>query len=178
MTAMPAHADKEPYAMRYVLVSACLLGAPVRFDGGHKRSGSEILASWIAERRVVAVCPEVAAGLPTPRMPAEISGGAGGSEVLAGRAKVIDARHEDVFKTFVAGAHLALALARRMNIRVAVLKEGSPSCGTGFVYDGSFSGTRVRAQGVSAALLEQHGIRVFGEEAFEQAHAYLSNWPG
>lgn len=91
------------------------------------------------------------------------------------RVKVINVKREDVSQAFVAGAHQALALAQRLRICVAVLKEGSPSCGAGFVHDGSFSGARVRSQGVTAALLEQHGIRVFSEDGLEQANAHLSN---
>lgn len=161
-----------------VLVSACLLGRPVRYDGGHKRSASPILARWIAEGRVVAVCPEVAGGLPTPRPPAEIEAGAGGDRVLAGRARVIDVTRADVSTAFVAGAHLALELALRMKVRVAVLKEGSPSCGTAFIRDGAFSGTRVHAHGVTAALLVQHGIRVFSEHEFDSADACIRHQPG
>lgn len=161
-----------------VLVSACLLGRPVRYDGGHRRSASPILARWIDEGRVVAVCPEVAGGLPTPRRPAEIEAGAGGDRVLAGRARVIDATQVDVSAAFVAGAHRVLELALRMKVRVAVLKEGSPSCGTAVIHDGSFSGTRVRAHGVTAALLVQHGIQVFSEHEFDSADACIQHQPG
>ena len=77
-------------SLEHVLVSACLLGSPVRYDGSHKRSTSDVLPRWLTEGRVVAVWPEVAGGLPVPRPPTEIAGGAGGAAVLAGLARVVD----------------------------------------------------------------------------------------
>src|SRR5687768_1710924 len=139
--------------MEKVLVSSCLLGDPVRYNGGDKRSDHEILQRWIHEGRVVPVCPEVAGGLPVPRLPAEIAGGAGGLKVLSGGAAVVDSKGRDVSTHFVSGAQHALELARASGIRIAILKEGSPSCGTGFVYDGTFTGTRTPNPGVTAALL-------------------------
>jgi uncharacterized protein YbbK (DUF523 family) len=159
--------------MQFVLVSACLLGSPVRYNGGDKRCDSDILAQWLREGRVVPVCPEVAGGLPVPRPAAEIAGGAGGANVLAGLARVVDADAHDVSAAFVAGAQQALAQARAKGARVAVLKEGSPSCGSGFVYDGTFSGTKVPDVGVTAALLQQAGLQVFSEAQLAQANDAL-----
>lgn len=156
-----------------VLVSACLIGRPVRYDGAHKRSGDAVLQRWLDEGRVVAVCPEIAGGLGVPRLPAEIAGGAGGAAVLAGRAQVIDRQGHDVSAAFVAGAQQALREAQARGIRVAVLKEGSPSCGSGRIHDGSFSAAMVPGQGVTAALLESAGIRVFSEAQFAAADACL-----
>ncbi|MBD1549988.1 DUF523 domain-containing protein [Pseudomonas typographi] len=153
--------------MERVLVSRCLLGHKVRYDGG--ASGPHgLLAQWQAEGRVVPVCPEVAGGLPTPRAPAEIPGGQG-SEVLAGQARVIARDGADVTVPFVAGARLALELVRRYAIRIAVLKASSPSCGNEHTYDGTFSGTRVAGEGVAAALLRREGVLVFNEHQLEQA---------
>jgi uncharacterized protein YbbK (DUF523 family) len=159
--------------MESVLVSACLLGEPVRYDGGHKHCDSQILKRWLRNRRVVPVCPEIAGGLPVPRPPAEISSGAGGQGVLAGDARVIDSSGCDVSLQFVKGAEYSLALAGSKNIRIAVLKEGSPSYGTGYTYDGSFSHTRVLASGVTAALLRQAGVHVFSEAQFTEADEIL-----
>jgi uncharacterized protein YbbK (DUF523 family) len=159
--------------MKHVLVSACLLGSPVRYNGAHKRSGSEVLLRWLQQGRVVSVCPEVAGGLPVPRPPAEILAGAGGASVIAGLAKVVDPEANDVSAEFVAGAKHALQLAQSRGIRVAVLKEGSPSCGSGFIYDGSFTGAKVQQLGVTAAMLHNAGIKVFSEEQFSEANAYL-----
>ncbi|MDR3371502.1 DUF523 domain-containing protein [Rhodoferax sp.] len=159
--------------MQYVLVSSCLLGSPVRYNDIHKRCESDVLARWQAQGRVVPVCPEVAGGLPVPRPPAEISLGAGGAMVLQGRARVVDSQGNDVSTAFVTGAQHALTLAQDKGIRVAVLKEGSPSCGSGYIYDGTFTGVRVTEQGVMSALLESAGIRVFSEAQFLEANDLL-----
>jgi len=158
-----------------VLVSACLLGQPVRYDG--RASGyPDVLQQWQAEGRVVPLCPEVAGGLPTPRPPAEIPGGQG-AQVLDGGAQVLTVSGEDVSAAFLAGAQQALALVRRHGIRVAVLKAGSPSCGNRLTYDGTFSGVRVPGEGVTAALLRREGVRVFSELELEQARQALAGLP-
>jgi uncharacterized protein YbbK (DUF523 family) len=164
--------------MQSVLVSACLLGHPVRYDGGRAGLESHVLRRWAAEGRVVAVCPEVAGGLPTPRPPAEISHPAGGSLVLEGQATVLDATGRDVTPSFVKGADHALDVARASDVRIAVLKDGSPSCGTTYTYDGSFSGRRVSAPGVTAARLRDAGVRVFSEAQLEEASLYLAHLEG
>lgn len=113
-----------------VLVSACLLGQGVRYDGRDKRSHHPVLQAWLAQGRVLPLCPEVAGGLPVPRLPAEIEAGAGGAAVRAGVARVYDARGGDVTAAFARGAEAALALVRQHGVRMAVLKAGSPSCGS------------------------------------------------
>jgi uncharacterized protein YbbK (DUF523 family) len=148
-----------------VLVSACLLGRPVRYDGRHKLDGHAILARWQDEGRVVPLCPEVAAGFPTPRPPAEIAAGHDGRDVLAGTARVIEATGRDVTEQYLLAGRIALGLARDHGCRHAVLTDGSPSCGSRFIYDGSFTGTRHAGRGTTAALLEAHGIAVFAEDA-------------
>ncbi|MBK5006593.1 DUF523 domain-containing protein [Pseudomonas sp. S60] len=154
-----------------VLVSACLLGQPVRYDG--RASGHpDLLQRWQAEGRVVPLCPEVAGGLPTPRPAAEIPGGQG-TQVLDGHAQVLTLLGEDVTPAFLAGAHQALALVQRHGIQVAVLKAGSPSCGNLLTYDGSFSGVKVAGQGVTAALLLRAGVQVFSELELPEAEQAL-----
>ena len=155
--------------MEKILVSACLLGEPVRYNGAHKRSDDEILRRWVLEGRVIPVCPEIAGGLPVPRPPAEIEGGAGGASVLAGSARVVDPAGADITPHFISGAEAALAAARANGIRIAVLKEGSPSCGSAFIYDGTFTSTRVQAAGVTADLLRQAGLQVFSEMQLAEA---------
>jgi uncharacterized protein YbbK (DUF523 family) len=155
-----------------VLVSACLLGCRVRYSGSGARSGDPVLERWLREGRVVVLCPEVAGGLPVPRPPAEIRGGDGGA-VLDGAARVVDRRGGDVTRHFLAGARLALRAARASGARVAVLKERSPSCGAGRIYDGSFTGSLREGAGVTAALLERSGVRVFGEGEVAEADRYL-----
>lgn len=161
--------------MHRILVSACLLGQPVRYNGTDKKTDDDHLRRWVAEGRVVSVCPEVAGGLSVPRPPAEITGGGagGGASVLGGRARVIAVTGADVTAEFVQGADHALAKAAEHGIRVAVLKEGSPSCGSSYSYDGSFSGARVPAPGVTTARLQAAGIRVFSEHELAAADAHL-----
>ena len=155
--------------MERMLVSACLLGEKVRYDGGDKLCDDEILARWSANGRVVALCPELAGGFPTPRPPAEISNGKGGLAVLDGKAKVIEIAGQDVTAKYVAGASAALRKAVELGIRIAVLKEGSPSCGSAHTYDGSFTGRMVAKPGVTAAWLQEHGIFVFNELQLPEA---------
>ena len=159
--------------MEQILVSACLLGAPVRYHGGDARSEHRALARWRDEGRLVSVCPERDGGLPTPRPPAEIVGG-GGAAVVAKLAVVRTAAGTDVTAEFVRGAELARDVVRQHRIRIAVLKDGSPSCGSGSIYDGTFSGTRVAGTGVTAALLQAQGVRVFSDREIDQAEEYLA----
>ena len=158
--------------MQKILVSRCLLGHPVRYDGGASGPFDQ-LSSWLQEGRVVALCPEVAGGLPTPRAAAEIPGGQG-VEVLDGKASVLTSEGEDVSAEFLSGAYQALELVRKHGIRIAVLKANSPSCGNLLTYDGTFSGVKVSGEGVTAALLSRHGVRVFNESQLAEAASALA----
>lgn len=155
-----------------VLVSACLLGEKVRYNGADAASGSRILRDWLRDERVVPFCPEVAGGLGVPRPAAEIQGQGGGA-VLNGTGRVRTRSGDVVTGAFLRGAELALRAALDGGARLAILKDGSPSCGSGFIYDGSFSGRRTPNLGVTAALLERNAIRVFSETRLEEAAAYL-----
>jgi uncharacterized protein YbbK (DUF523 family) len=155
-----------------VLVSACLLGEKVRYNGNAATSPSPVLTKWLAERRIVPFCPELAGGLGVPRPPAEIQG-EGGRAILNASARVVTVHGVDVTESFLQGARLAVDCATTEGVGLAVLKDGSPSCGSGFIYDGSFSGVRIPQQGVTAALFEERGIRVFSEQQLEAAAVYL-----
>jgi uncharacterized protein YbbK (DUF523 family) len=157
-----------------ILVSACLLGSKVRYDGSDKASDNDALAELIARGQVIAVCPEVAGGLGVPRLPAEIQHG-DGAAVLGNQAQVFDSAGKDVTDAFVSGAQQALQLAQANNIKVAILKARSPSCGNKQIYDGTFSKALRDGQGVTAALLEQHGIKVFNEAQINEAVAYAAS---
>ena len=134
-----------------ILVSACLLGEPCRYDG-ESRPCAHIIK--LKERHtLIPVCPEVLGGLPTPRPASEIQ--ADGS--------VKNCVGADVTKEYRWGAEAALAIAREQGAKVAILKEKSPACGKGRVYDGSFTRTLCEGNGVCAELLLQNGIRVLGE---------------
>jgi uncharacterized protein YbbK (DUF523 family) len=148
-----------------ILVSACLVGIPCRYDGG--RCPHDQLQALAAQGDVFPLCPEVVGGLPTPRPPAEIQGGDGG-DVLEGQARVVNVEGKDVTAEFLAGAQKALYVARQWGIKEAVLKARSPSCGAGQIHDGSFSGRLVEGDGVTAALLKREGILVKNEEDWEK----------
>jgi uncharacterized protein YbbK (DUF523 family) len=157
--------------MQKFLLSRCLLGQRVRYDGG-SHGPFTLLERWQQEGRIVPLCPEVAGGLPTPRAPAEIAGGQG-ARVLDGQLPVLTVDGEDVTAAFLDGAQQALALVAQHGIRIALLKARSPSCGNRENYDGSFSGTRVAGEGVTAAALRRVGVRVFSEEQLAAAEAAL-----
>lgn len=157
--------------MQKILVSRCLLGQRVRYDGG-AHGPFNLLECWQREGRIVPLCPEVAGGLPTPRAPAEIAGGQG-AQVLDGLLPVLTVEGEDVTAAFVEGAQQALALVAQYGIRIAVLKARSPSCGNRETYDGSFSGTKVAGEGVTAAALRRAGVQVFSEDELAAAEAAL-----
>lgn len=150
--------------MDKILVSACLLGRPVRYDGRAKTLHHGLLEAWQEEGRVVPLCPEVAAGFATPRAPAEIEAGRSGPDVLTGNARVLEDSGEDVTVGFYRGAEIALRTAQDNGCRFALLTDGSPSCGSSFIYSGAFDGTARAGQGVVAALLSSDGIAVFAEE--------------
>lgn len=154
-----------------VVVSSCLLGNPVRYDARDKRCEHPVLLRWIEEGRVVSACPEMLGGLGTPRPPAEIV-------TEDGVRRVITNAGHDVTREFEDGAQATLGEAVRHDVRVAILKSGSPSCGSSFVYDGSFSKTRVPGEGVATALLRQRGIAVFSEDELEEAQAYVASLEG
>lgn len=149
--------------MQKILVSACLMGHAVRYDGKAKPLVHPALERWRAEGRLVTICPEMSAGMPVPRPPAEIADGAGGEDVLEGTARVVEVSGGDVTDAFVIAAENALKLAMETGCRYALLIDGSPSCGSGFIYDGSFSGRRRDGAGVTAALLRRAGIAVYSD---------------
>jgi uncharacterized protein YbbK (DUF523 family) len=156
-----------------ILISACLLGERVRYHGGDAALSDGILDRWRREGRLVPLCPEVAGGLSVPRPAAEIQG-AGGTAVLEGKARVVTSGGADVTDAFLAGAWAGLAAAVGQGARVAVLKEGSPSCGSKEIYDGAFRGQRRAGVGVTAALLAEKNVRVFNEHELEMAQRYVA----
>lgn len=158
--------------MHRILISRCLLGHLVRYDGGGHGPFDQ-LQQWQEEGRIVPLCPEVAGGLPTPRPPAEIPGGQGG-QVLDGERRVLTIQGDDVSRAFIAGAEIALQLVAEHGLRIAVLKARSPSCGNLQTYDGNFSGTLIAGEGVTAAALRRAGVQVFNEHQLSEAAAALA----
>jgi uncharacterized protein YbbK (DUF523 family) len=160
-----------------LLASACLLGRPVRHNGSAKTLSDHLIERWCRENRVFAACPELMAGLPTPRPAAEIAAGSEGNDVLHARAKVVESNGRDVTLDYVAGAQEALRMALHHGCRLALLTDGSPSCGSSYVYDGTFSGHRHPGAGVTAALLRAHCIRVFAPSDLDEL-SVLMDRPG
>lgn len=138
-------------------VSKCLAGYRCRYDGCEK--GTEEIVRMESEGRAICVCPECLGGLPVPRPSCEIVGG-DGADVLRGKAKVVDIDGNDRSEEFVRGARETLRIIRENGINKAILKQRSPSCGMGEIYDGSFSGKIKPGNGVTTALLLESGIKV------------------
>ena len=140
-----------------IMVSACLLGENCRYDGGNNRN--EALLEMLAGQEVIPVCPEVAGGLPVPRVPAEIKGG-----------RVVNREGQDVDEAFRRGAEKVMEIAEKEQPDLIILQSRSPSCGVKQRYDGTFTGTLIDGSGVTAELLKANGISVYGES---QIHMLL-----
>ena len=160
--------------MKRVLVSACLLGQAVRYDGQAKPLADARLERWRAEGRLLAFCPECAAGLPTPRPPAE-------RRLTPHGPRVVAEDGHDLSAVFAEGAAQALAFARNQGAVCALLKEGSPSCGVHRIYDGSFSGQSIAGAGLTTEALRAAAFPVFCEEELNAVEALFvegENGPG
>jgi uncharacterized protein YbbK (DUF523 family) len=144
------------------LISACLLGIRCTWGGGDQYKNDRAIKLSKVEA-LIPVCPEQLGGLPTPRAPQEIQGGVG-EDVLDGKCRVINKNGEDVTSQFIQGAEETLRFANRLKVKEFIGKFGSPSCGCGRIYDGSFSGKLISGDGVTTALLKRNGIRVIAEE--------------
>jgi uncharacterized protein YbbK (DUF523 family) len=142
--------------MKALLISRCLLGAPCRYDGKSKPLAAETLQALRARYDLIPVCPEVLGGLPTPRTPSERQG-----------SRVVMKTGADVTKEYRRGAEAALQAARENHVCAAVLKERSPSCGKGEIYDGTFTGTLTEGNGVAAEMLINAGFAVYGESEID-----------
>ena len=133
-----------------IIVSACLLGENCKYNGGNNKC-DDVIA--LAEKfEIIPVCPECFGGLPIPRVPSEIKDG-----------RVYSKNGEDLTDKFLEGAQQALYIAKECNAPCAVLKENSPSCGFGKIYDGSFTKTKIDANGITAQLLYDNDIQIFTE---------------
>ena len=139
--------------MKSILISACLLGVACRYDGLSKPLDKEIIEKLREQYHLVPVCPEVMGGLPTPRVPAEISA----------NGKVFRQDGVEVSENYIRGAKEALRLAGIFQCDTALMKEKSPSCGAGKIYDGSFTKTLTNGNGIASEFLQKNGIRIVGE---------------
>ena len=138
-----------------MLVSACLLGFKCRYDG--KSCGKENVTALMEKHELIPFCPEIYGGLTTPRDPAEIRGD-----------RVVNSKGRDVTAEYTKGAEEALRMAKLYGCDTALLKEKSPSCGSGKIYDGTFTGTLTDGWGIAARLLKEKGIRVLGESDIDK----------
>jgi uncharacterized protein YbbK (DUF523 family) len=140
-----------------ILVSGCLLGVNCKYNGGNNKS--EKLLEILDKYGFVPVCPEQLGGMTTPRKPSEIS--------KDGKI-VVDTEGQENTEFFLKGAEETLKIAKIFKAKYAILKERSPSCGSSFIYDGTFSGKLIPGKGFTAALLEENGIKVYSEEEIDQ----------
>ena len=151
--------------MKKIIVSACLLGCECRYDGKSKPCSKVLELAKKKDTVLIPVCPEQMGGLPTPRVPSErqrTSKGSLRSISRSGAVLMKDGR--DATEEYKKGAEAALMIAKLNDAELAILKSGSPSCGKGLIYDGSFSGKKAPGNGVTAELLLQNGIKVITEE--------------
>ena len=146
-----------------ILISSCLVGENVKYDGGNNALHVKILEQWKQEGLLVPLCPEVLGGLSVPRSPCE---------VIEGTQTVICKSGEDVSAEFAKGAKESLRIAKEEGVCMAILKARSPSCGKDIIYDGTFTSTRVNDSGITCKLLQESGITVFSEEELSLAEAF------
>lgn len=145
--------------MEKILISACLIGDKTRYDG--KSNYHPLVKQLLEKYELVPFCPEIEGGLSTPRQPSEIQ-----------KDKVVNSYGKDVTKYFKDGASKALMLCQYLRIKTAILKENSPSCGLNAVYDGTFTGHKIKGSGITAQLLIKNGITVISENDIEN---FLTN---
>jgi len=148
------------------LISACLLGIKCAWDGTDKYRNGKVI-EILRNENLIPVCPEQLGGLKTPRLPQEIQGG-DGKDVLDGKCTVNNINGEDVTQEFIRGAEETLRIAQQFRVSQFIGKSGSPSCGCGQIYDGTFSNKPIDGDGVTTALLKRNGIKVIGEEELVQ----------
>lgn len=144
-----------------MIISACLCGCDCKYNG--KNNKNESCVELLKRGKAVLVCPEQLGGMTTPRVP---------SEILKndGKISVISKEGKDVSKEFKKGAKEALKIAKLVDAKVAILKNGSPSCGSKNIYDGTFSNNKIEGKGITAKLFMENGIEVFSED---EAHKFL-----
>ena len=145
-----------------VLISACLLGDNVKYSGGNNLTPELVTLLEKYNVDIVKVCPECFAGLPIPRVPSEIK-----------EDKVFSKDGRDITEEFLVGAKKTYKVAKENEINFAILKERSPSCGSSYIYDGSFLGKVIQGQGLTTRKLNEKNIIVFSEENLEEIEKYL-----
>lgn len=141
--------------MKKIIVSACLLGTNCKYNGGNNYN--QELIEHLKKFEIIPICPECFGGLSTPRVPSEII-----------EEKVINKEGMDVTNNYLSGAKKALELAKSNNIKVAILKAKSPSCGEGKIYDGTFTNTLIDGDGITVRMFKDEGIKVYTENNYKE----------
>ncbi len=152
-----------------ILISACLLGEKVRYDGDSMQLDHVTIKNWQESSLLLPICPEVSGGLSTPRKPAEIM--PHNNELV----KIVNMENIDVTEEFNRGAQAALEICQQHNIKLAILTESSPSCGSSFIHNGKFDGQKVAGEGITTRLLRKSDIKVFNQFQVEQALEYYQS---
>lgn len=152
--------------MKKILVSKCLYGDEiVRYDAGDVSEKDSRFLKWKEEGRLIPVCPEVFGGLPIPRPDSQ----------RIGETKVMSQDGKDVTKEYTKGAEEALRIAEENDVAFCIMKQDSPSCGSKFIYDGTFTDTKVLGQGLAVEYLRNSGFKVFSEDDLDKAEEYLKS---
>lgn len=143
-----------------LLISACLAGVNCKYNGGNNYN--EEILKLVKDGKAILVCPEQLGGLQTPRMPSEI-------RYIDKKRHVISSDGHDVTKEYERGSKETLQLAKNLNVKQAILKSKSPSCGCGKIYDGTFSNKLIDGNGITTDLLLKNGIMVMTENEYIQS---------
>lgn len=144
-----------------IIVSACLLGDNVKYNGLNNKNKE--LIEYLKDFEIIKICPEVLGGLPIPRNPSEIRAG-----------KVFNNKDIDVTDFFTNGALKILEIVKKENIKIAILKDGSPSCGNTYIYDGTFSQKKINGLGITSKLLRENGVIIFNENNYNELNKFMT----
>ena len=146
------------------IISACLCGVNCKYNGlnNYNEKCNELFISG----KAILVCPEQLGGLSTPRVPSELQDNT--LNIIKNNGKILNKDGEDVTENFLKGAREVTTIAKKLNIKKAILKEGSPSCGVNYIYDGTFTGNKIKGNGITTELLKALDIEVISEEALDR----------
>ena len=146
------------------IISACLCGVNCKYNGlnNYNEKCNELFISG----KAILVCPEQLGGLSTPRVPSELQDNT--LNIIKKNGKILNKDGEDVTENFLKGAREVTTIAKKLNIKKAILKEGSPSCGVNYIYDGTFTGNKIKGNGITTELLKALDIEVISEEALDR----------